>query len=207
MTGILALNICGIDEHTYKLLYEISSAGRRLRADRYLRQEDRIRCICAGLLLRYALGKRDFEIETGPYGKPAVKNEPGFHYNLSHSGHWVVLAYGDRPVGVDVERIQWDDRKEKLVRRCFTAGELDYVFGGGQQKTAERFFEIWTAKEAYLKYLGTGLQKPLDSFNVFSLEFPNRFSSCPEVNYSLSLWTEDGSYAQKTITVDDLLNM
>lgn len=206
MTHILTMNISCINEKTYQMLYNRSCASRQQRADRYLRQEDRARCICAGLLLRFALGKADFEIETAPNGKPRVKDRPDFHFNLSHSGNWVVIAYGASPVGVDMEQIHWDSGKDNLARRFFTADEQAYVFHGHQQGSAERFFEIWTAKEGYLKYLGTGLQKALDSFSVLQLKFPNRFSFQPEDGYSLTLWTEDAAYDVIEVSVAALLH-
>ena len=205
MTQVLTINISGIDEGSYRILYSLSDNERQKRADRYLRQEDRVRCLCAGLLLRLALGRADFEIETGPYGKPTVKSEPNFHYNLSHSGNWVVIAYGTSPVGIDVEQINWDSSKEKLAKRFFTADEQAYVFGQDAQGRAERFFEIWTSKESYLKYLGTGLQKSLDSFSVLQLKSPNRFTFQIESGYSLSLWTEEEAYDAECLSVSDLL--
>jgi 4'-phosphopantetheinyl transferase len=78
----------------------------------------------------------------------------------------VVIAYGESPVGVDVERIRMDSGKENIARRYFTPEEQEYLFSAGEAEKAERFFEIWTAKESYLKYLGTGLRRSLNSFSV-----------------------------------------
>lgn len=208
MTHIFLMNISDIDETAYQRLYDCSATRRKERADRYLRREDRIRCVAAGALLQLAtltvLGKRNCELEYSPLGKPRLRGEPDFHFNLSHSGDWVVLAYASYPVGIDVERIQWNSGKEKLARHYFTTDEQDYVFGQGERGTAERFFEIWTAKESYLKYLGTGLRKALNSFSVLQLRSPNRFSIQPEDGYSLSLWTEDEAFQLKRLPVSEL---
>lgn len=210
MTHILSINIAGIDDSAYRTLYDRATDQRKQRADRYLRQEDRIRCIVAGALLHLAvqkvLRKEDYEIETSPFGKQMVKGAADFHYNLSHSGQWVVIAYGSRPVGIDVEKICWDSGKEKLARRYFTADEQDYVFGQGPQGCAERFFEIWTAKESYLKYIGTGLQKSLNSFSVMQLSAPNRHSFLLNGQYSISLWTEEEACDMVQLSASDLLN-
>ena len=210
MTHIFIMNISDIDETAYQRLYDCSTTRRKERADRYLRQEDRIRCIAAGALLRLAtrnvLGKIDCEFEYSPFGKPKLKNAPDFHFNLSHSGHWVVLAFASNPVGIDVERIQWDSGKEKLARHYFTTDEQEFIFGQGEPETAERFFEIWTSKESYLKYLGTGLRKALNSFSVLQIPEPNRFTFQPEDGYSLSLWTEDEAFEVKQLTVAQLLD-
>lgn len=205
MTHILIFNISGIDESAYRILYGRSMPGRQQRADRYLRQDDRIRCVCAGALLQFALGRDDFEIETTPSGKPLVKDRPDFCFNLSHSGDWVVIAYGNRPVGIDIEKIDWNTGKENIARRFFTADEQAFVFGQSEQGRAERFYEIWTSKESYLKYLGTGLRKALDSFSVLQLSSPNRFTLQPDSGYSLSLWTQEEAYDLTRLSVSDLL--
>lgn len=157
----------GIDE--YRRLFDASPAERQERARRYVRQEDKIRCLVAGALVRYAVEKTlnlsEFTVERDDYGKPYVQGRPDFHFNLSHSGSWVVIAYGASPVGVDVERIRMDAGKENIARRHFTPEEQEYVFSAGEEN-GERFFEIWTAKESYLKYLGTGLRRSLNSFSV-----------------------------------------
>lgn len=204
MTHILMMNIADVTDNDYLRLYRQSDRSRQSRADRYLRRDDKVRCICAGVLLRFALGKDDFEIETGTFGKPMVKDMPDFYYNLSHSGNWVVIAYGNCPVGIDVEQIQWDPGKENLARRFFAADEQEFVFGQGSQGIGERFYEIWTAKEGYLKYLGTGLGKSLNSFSVLQLQSPNRFTLHPDPEYSLSLWTDAEGYDLKYLSISQL---
>ncbi len=207
MTHILMMNIADVTDDDYLRLYRQSDRSRQSRADRYLRQDDKVRCICAGFLLRLALGKDDFEIETDTFGKPMVKDMPDFYYNLSHSGNWVVIAYGNCPVGIDVEQVRWNCGKEDLARRYFTVDEQDFVFGQSQQGIAARFFEIWTSKESYLKYLGTGLRKSLDSFSVLQLSEPNRFSVQLDGQYYMTLWTQAEGYDMNEISVSDLLNI
>ena len=45
----------------------------------------------------------------------------------------------------------------------------DYITAADSEK---RFFEVWTKKEAFLKYKGTGITAGLDSVNVFDC-YPN----------------------------------
>lgn len=102
------------------------------------------------------------KIVKGPNGKPYF---PGtdIHFNISHSGDYKVLAIADAPVGVDIERFRKADLR---VAKRFCENEYNYIT---QKDSEHRFFEIWTKKEAYLKYKGTGLRGGLDSFDVFSL--------------------------------------
>lgn len=181
MIQILCFSISQMCGETYEAFYARASRERRQRADRYLRREDKLRCVAADALLRYALGTAEWEVERDPSGKPRIKGREDFHYNLSHSGSWVVLAYGSREAGVDVERISMDAGKEKIARRYFTPEEQAYIFAEKEQ-APYRFCQVWTGKESYLKYLGTGLRKPLGSFSVLSLPVP------------LHSWTLDGGY-------------
>jgi 4'-phosphopantetheinyl transferase len=159
-----------LNESGYQRLYKLASPGRQQRADRYLRKEDARRCIVADALLRYALrhtlGTDRAEPALTEDGKPFLPGRKDFHFNLSHSGNWVVIAWSDRPMGIDVEVIAMDEGKEQLARRFFSADEQDYLFATQGQERALRFFEIWTKKESYLKYLGTGINRPLHSFSV-----------------------------------------
>ena len=204
MTRVLCAEISKL-EPAYPALYATASAERRQRADRYLRKEDALRCLAAGALLRCAFGTADYTIIKGPFGKPYIKEYNGFHYNLSHSGNWVAIAYGNREVGIDVEKICMDTGKEEIARRYFTPDEQAYVFDT-KELAPQRFFEVWTGKESYLKYVGTGLQKNLDSFSIFSLE--------PEVclyhrslpgGYSLTLCTSDDNYLFELLDAQRLL--
>ena len=160
-------------EALYEALYRRASPDRKQRADRYLRREDGLRCLAAGELLRRCLeqelGITEYTVVKDPGGKPRIDGQDHFHYNLSHSGSRVVIAYGDSPVGADVQQMCMDAGKEELARQFFTKDEQSYVFECPEE-TAARFYQVWTGKESYLKYLGTGLKKSLDSFSIFSPE-------------------------------------
>lgn len=114
--------------------------------------------MAAELLLRELLseytgeeGER-FRFLRTPLGKPYAENAPQF--NLSHSGDWLLCAIGDTPVGADIETPR--TVSPSLLRRVCTPSELALI-----GDDAERFLRVWTAKEAYLKYLGTGIRGDL----------------------------------------------
>ena len=209
MAQIMTINLSALSEVDYRKLYEICDEQRQKKADRFLRQEDRLRCVAAGALLRYAvfrvLGRQAFEVEAPPMKKPRLKDTPDFHFNLSHCGQWAVIAYDSAPVGIDVEQIVWDSGKEKIVCRFFAEDEQEYVFDGGEQSSAERFFQIWTAKESYLKYLGTGLLKSLTSFSVLQITTPQKHHYLLDGGYSMTLWAEGKPHSVEQLTVDQLL--
>lgn len=170
MIHIRFSDISALSEVEYQKLYGLARPERQQKANRYLRKEDAQRCIVADGLLRYALtqatGSDQHPLACTPEGKPFLPGQERVHFNISHSGRWVTIAWTDRPVGIDVETIQWDDSKEQLSRRFFHPDEHTGLFAVSGSERAMRFFEIWTRKESYLKYLGTGLCRPLNSFSV-----------------------------------------
>lgn len=89
----------------------------------------------------------------------------GFHFNLSHSGDYAVLAISDSPIGIDIEYKK--NNYEAVAKRCFCREEYENIVAaediGGRQR---RFLQYWTMKEAYIKYLGEGLKIPLNSFLI-----------------------------------------
>ncbi len=206
MVQIVVFDISQMKPADFETLYARASEERRQRADRYLRQEDRLRCIAADALLRYALQKElgltEFTVLQEPLGKPRIQDAPEFHYNLSHSGNLAVIAWGDSEAGVDVEQIRMDEGKEKLARRFFTPEEQAFVFKT-DEGIPERFYQIWTGKESYLKYLGTGLQKSLTSFDIFSTAPAIR--SWIRDGYCISLCAEDMPVTFSHVTVEQLL--
>ena len=199
MIRVLCADIAGADEALYRQLYDQASPARRIRADRYRRREDALRCVTADALLRHALGTEQYTVVQEKGGKPRIPERPDFHYNLSHAGRWVVLAWGDEEVGVDVEAVREDMNIHSLALRYFTPEEQRYIREGDSRS---RFFALWTRKESYLKYLGTGLTKSLSGFSVLNGETGMMYwqKQLPG-NYWLCLCSED---SQVTMEIHDL---
>lgn len=152
----------------YDLLRKAVSEERREKADKYRFREDSIRCICAEILLQYSMHKEQliFNIENlyyNDFGKPYIKGCDKFYFSISHSGEWVLLAYDDNEIGVDIEKIQYVEKR--VVDDFFTEKEKEYVYSQPEKDRDKRFTQIWTSKESYVKYKGTGF---LDN-NVFKM--------------------------------------
>lgn len=131
---------------------------RRAKAVRYRFDEDKRLCVGGGLLLARMLreaGTHDFTLAYGDFEKPFLANEPGIHFNLSHSGSWVACAVSNTPVGVDVEVVC--DHGPVVARHCFKPCELEWL--DRAQDAAMAFTRLWTRKESFIKYTGTGLSR------------------------------------------------
>ncbi len=137
---------------------------------------------CAGKLLTKVLCRElkmrpdEVVLCTWEHGKPYVKEAPEFYFSLTHTQGLCAVAYGDRPCGLDCEKIRYREKDQKVAKRCFAPSEYAYIYGDIDQsidpsvdpataeRIAERFFRIWTMKESYLKYNGRGITVPLNSF-------------------------------------------
>lgn len=101
--------------------------------------------------------------EEGENGKPFLPGAEGFHFNLSHSGHWAVCAVADVPVGADVQEVR---TVSPGLSRKFTAAEQAELLRLPDSERPHRFFELWVLKEAYAKCTGQGLLCPFHSFEA-----------------------------------------
>ena len=97
-------------------------------------------------------------------GKPIADN---CFVSISHSSSAVAVCKSDMPVGIDIEKIDGKRNFAGIARRYFHGAESEFFF---TNPSAERFYEIWTKKEAYSKMLGGGLADILSGFDAFSLD-------------------------------------
>lgn len=205
MICVLCADISAADKEAYEHLYEKSSPERKVRADRYRRQEDKLRCVTADALLRRALGADCCQIQKGKNGKPFVKDCPDFHYNLSHSGRYVVIAWGNTEVGIDVQQHDAAADLEGIGARFFTSDELVYIREDAARRT-ERFYEIWTKKESCLKYTGEGLRRDMRSFSTLMPEQPIRYWYRElDADHSLCLCAADQEVTFELLEIHQLL--
>ncbi|MCL1848164.1 MAG: 4'-phosphopantetheinyl transferase superfamily protein [Clostridiales bacterium] len=94
-------------------------------------------------------------------GKPYFPHLPNLHFSLSHSGVYGACALASQQVGLDLQMHSNRDLM-KIARRFFHQDE--YQFLEGDASTS--FFQVWAAKESYVKYTGEGLARGFGSFCV-----------------------------------------
>lgn len=164
MVTVYCLDISKVNREEEAWLYAHASPERRTRAKIFRKREGALRCLAGEALLRCALGTGDYTLERHKAGKPRVRGREDFHFNISHAGNWVVLAFGNTPVGVDVEVHRARLPIRRFSARFYAPEEQNFV-----DSDAGRFLQVWTGKESFLKYLGSGIDRKLSSFSVFSL--------------------------------------
>ncbi|AUD03906.1 4'-phosphopantetheinyl transferase family protein [Spirosoma pollinicola] len=141
------------------------------RAERYHRSEDRKRFIHSRGILRILAGNYTAQAPDqirfikGPNKKPALAGDTGWHINVSHSGGWALFAIGQVSVGVDVEKINPGFSFQEILPASFSPEEQAYI--NGETDAYQRFYQLWTRKEAFVKATGKGMDE--DFFRIPSL--------------------------------------
>ena len=138
----------------------------RARAARFLRREDAMRHAATRAALREALGTRlgrparEFRFARDDAGRPRLADafDAQLDFNVSHSGAFALIALSaTRRVGVDIEsrRARFDWRA--VARSVFGPRETEYLESLPDALQNDAFYDAWTAKEALVKALGTGI--------------------------------------------------
>ncbi|MFC5216521.1 4'-phosphopantetheinyl transferase family protein [Streptomyces coerulescens] len=149
-------------------------ARERTRAAAFLRPPDALLYTAAHIALRRllaaALGLTPEDVSYvrepcpgcgGPHGRPALRPGPApvLHFSLSHSSGRALVALATAPVGVDIQRMPSAQATEVCVRRLHP-GERAELEELPQDRRGPAFGQLWARKEAYLKGIGTGLERP-----------------------------------------------
>lgn len=140
---------------------ELDTAQRLRQAvlqERWRRCRGALRAVLGTYLAR---SPSAVDIAYSRFGKPYLADEP-LHFNVSHSGERALIGVSRLPLGIDVELA--DDRAmqlDNLIGLIAHPAERAAYQRLAHGHRAERFFGLWTRKEAYVKAIGTGLQTSL----------------------------------------------
>ena len=153
-------------EERWKVLFENLPEKDRERIGRFRFDADRIRGTLGTAMIRHFAGEafpgEEIRIERTEHGKPFLYGHDGFEFSLSHSGDMVVLAVSGRAVGADVETVK--GRDWEMFGRFLSEAEMKMI--GEAEDPEEKFFEVWTVREAFSKEEGQGLRILDESFSV-----------------------------------------
>ncbi|MDO9492449.1 4'-phosphopantetheinyl transferase superfamily protein [Acetobacterium sp.] len=169
-TRIFIADVCKLNEpcRLAAAMQEVSQA-RREKAARLKTAGAKALSVGAEMLLQQAVERihgisGSLRMTQGEDGKPILSDYPDIHFNLSHSGHYVVCSLGSQPVGVDIQKMELPNLK--LARRFFAQSEADWLFSLSAENQTQGFYDLWALKEAYMKYTGKGFNLPMHAFRV-----------------------------------------
>lgn len=207
---LLALNVSNVDGQFLNTARAIISDDENLRLNRFRFPNDK-NLYAAARLLQYfglyrTLGRmpEQIEIVAAAKGKPQLVKPnlssaaKSFDFNLSHSGSWAIAVFSTNRIGVDIERC---DRKNDVIaiaKHYFFEQELDDLLSEGEC-ARDKFFDLWTLKESYMKARGDGLSLGLSNFGfIRDPNHPNGYRLiCSE-----TLNDNDANWMFKTVSPD-----
>jgi phosphopantetheinyl transferase len=131
------------------------------------------RSLVAGIVAE-KLGTGDFEIISEKDTKPTAKlNGKPVHISISHCREMICGAVSaERVLGLDVESV-FRSCYPKLRDRIVHTGEADAV-------ESVSTLQLWTIKEAALKWSGSGLRTAMNKIRIVKIRKPLFFAELPD---------------------------
>lgn len=122
-----------------------------------------------------------FTLKHGPHGKPFFQDYPDHHFNISHSGQYILCALDCAPVGIDIQIVK--PRRTAFLDRICSLEERKWLLE--QDDKPDAFTILWTLKESICKYSGRGLTLPISEIQVPLPRSEEQYLKSDEVWYSL----------------------
>lgn len=150
----------------------------RSRYERFRLSQHRQEYLVAHALLRSCLSRYgdqqpwEWTFSTNDYGRPELSKDgsPPLRFNLSHTTELVACAVTRaETVGVDVEHTARKADLAAIAKASFAPEELADLNRLTEAAWRDRFFDLWTLKEAYIKARGLGLSLPMQQC-IFHVE-------------------------------------
>ena len=178
LDGINSVHIWRIcqdrDELSVQKLQALLSEEERDRSLKYRFEVDRNRFIVRrGMLRRILAGylrnePQDVDFCARTFGKLCLADlSRSLVFNVTHSQGMALIAVTQAgTIGVDVECVRPLPDLEMMIESCLSPSERVTLETFPATSRLEYFYRYWTCKEAYLKAIGVGLDRPLTSVEV-----------------------------------------
>ena len=183
-------------EETLQTFISLLSEDEIGKANRYKFPHHRNRYQVVHGILRIILGRylkldpTQVNFTYSDRGKPYLAdtgNPQNLQFNLSHSENLAIVGISrDARIGVDVEQLRSMENVLQLTERFFCPSEYGLLIQANPEERDQLFFQLWTAKEAYLKATGEGISGGLNQIEI-GLN-PLRFINFPKTETRPKKW-------------------
>lgn len=151
----------------------LMSNDERERAQKFIRGKEEY--IASRWLLRKVLAlylqqpPESLVFHRSEKGKPYIAHN-SLQFNLSHSGHWALLALANSmELGVDIEQTNNTRDLLGIAGNYYHPEEFAHLQQRRGDEQTHFFYQLWTLKEALLKAMGVGITAGLENLN-FNLD-------------------------------------
>jgi 4'-phosphopantetheinyl transferase len=164
------------DPHLLFQYHKLLNLEESAQQKKFYFEKDRSQYLITRAMVRSVLSlylkntsPEQLKFEKNYFGKPYLKNDMldiPLCFNISHTDKLIVIAVTlDQEVGVDVEYLDRGGDVLNIASSFFSPPEIEQLFNLPIAEQHNRFFDLWTLKEAYIKACGMGLSIPLDHFS------------------------------------------
>lgn len=164
-------NIENLTDAEYEKWFSLMTEEKQKKISNYKSFDRKKSSVAGEKLVKEYIGKtlniasQSLKILTDDNGKPYIENCP-IHFNISHCENTLVYAFSEEEIGIDIEKIR--PISLSVTKRFFSLDEQKYVFGQPLNEynsensitpeILERFYRIYTLKEAICKKSGIGIK-------------------------------------------------
>jgi len=133
------------------------------RAERYHFTKDKHRFIICRSFLKLILSEHtglktsELTLEKDAHKKPFLSSHASVFFNVAHSAEYGLIAIGNSPIGVDVEKVNHDWDYSVTAPFIFGKSEINKLANADDKISL--FFKYWTRKEAIVKATGKGIDE------------------------------------------------
>ena len=100
------------------------------------------------------------------FGKATLRNS-NLKFSISKSKEYFITAISKKyQVGIDIEKITYIKDYKKIMSLFLHQEEVNIINSFPKQEHLKLFYRFWTAKEAIVKAVGTGISIDLKSINL-----------------------------------------
>lgn len=164
-------NVENLTNVEYEKWFSLMGKEKQERVSRY-KDFERRKCSVAGEMLakKYIgnalnIAPESLKILADKNEKPYIENCE-IHFNISHCENMLACVFSKEEIGIDIEKIR--PVSLNMLKRFFSPEEQKYVLGHTPNEEdfqkcdtteiLERFYQIFTLKEAICKKSGVGIK-------------------------------------------------
>ncbi len=185
-----------VPEQQIKYLLKYISRERAKRIQGTLNKGHIVQTLLSELFLRYLIIRKlgienqSISFNYNKNGKPFLKGNPDFFFNISHSHGYIACALHHSEIGVDIEKNTNIDFL-KIANRFFNKNEVSDLLKEPLNNRQMYFYRLFTSKESYLKAKGKSIQEIKSSVNISNLAPPGK-----EVGYCFTDLSKTAYFTQ-----------
>ena len=166
-TLVLVLEEDFLVESQYRLRRSLTRS-QDLRADKYCLIGDKLNHIATHAVVNIIFSGRYGRFPTDDdigfdNGKPYFYGHCDFNYSISHTRSCSVIAFSNRPIGIDIEDYSKSFNYSSILKNYFI-----YELEKFKNIDTRAFYTLWTVKEACLKFYARGI-RDLQSINIVGI--------------------------------------